>query len=51
MPKINLLPDNKILDAEDGDLILDTTLKNDIAHAHACGGEGKCNPASGGESK
>ena len=42
MQKINLLPDNKILDAEDGDLILDTTLKNDITHAHACGGEGKC---------
>ena len=42
MPKITLLPDNQVLTAEVGDLILDTTLKNDIAHAHACGGEGKC---------
>ena len=42
MPKITLLPDNQVLTAEVGDLILDTTLKNDITHAHACGGEGKC---------
>ena len=42
MPKINLLPDNKVLNAEVGDLILDITLENNINHAHACGGEGKC---------
>ena len=42
MPKLTILPDNKTLEAQDGDLILDTTLDNNIAHAHACGGEGKC---------
>ena len=42
MPKITILPDNKVLDANNDDLLLDISLTNDIAHAHACGGEGKC---------
>jgi len=42
MPKINLLPDNQVLTAEVGDHILDITLENNVSHAHACGGEGKC---------
>ena len=47
MPKLTILPDNKTLEAQDGDLILNTTLDNNIAHAHACGGEGKCTTCDG----
>ena len=33
MPKITILPDNKVLDANNGDLLLDISLTNDIARS------------------
>ncbi|MBT4369319.1 MAG: adenylate/guanylate cyclase domain-containing protein, partial [Candidatus Marinimicrobia bacterium] len=42
MPKLTLLPDNKVIEVENDKLILEATLDENISHAHACGGEGKC---------
>ena len=42
MPKINFLPDKKVLEVENGETILQTAIRNNIPHVNACGGEGKC---------
>ena len=42
MPKIDFLPDNKSLEIEPGETILQTAARNGIPHVNACGGEGKC---------
>ena len=35
MPKLTLLPDNKVIEVENDKLILEATLDENIAHAHA----------------
>jgi len=42
MPKLTLLPGNKIIEVENETLILEATLEKNVSHAHAYGGEGKC---------
>jgi adenylate cyclase len=42
MPNVSYLPDNRIIEAATGDTILQTSLKNNIAHTHVCGGNARC---------
>jgi adenylate cyclase len=42
MPRICYLPDDTIVDVEEGDLILDTSLQAGIPHLHVCGGAARC---------
>jgi adenylate cyclase len=42
MPRICYLPDDTIVDVEEGDLILDTSLQAGIPHTHVCGGAARC---------
>ena len=42
MPKLTLLSGNKIIEVENDTLILEATLEENVSHAHAYGGEGKC---------
>ncbi len=42
MPKLLCLPDNKTVEIEDGESVLEATLRAGIDHAHACGGVAKC---------
>ncbi len=42
MPTIRCLPDNRAVEIDAGETILDATLRANIAHAHACGGQAKC---------
>lgn len=42
MPKLTILPDNKIVNVEEDTLILQASLDENIPHAHACGAMGVC---------
>ena len=42
MMKITCLPDRKEVDVGDGETILEATLRANLAHAHACGGQARC---------
>ncbi len=42
MPRICYLPDDTIVDVEEGDLILDTSIQSGIPHTHVCGGAARC---------
>ena len=42
MPKLTLLPGNKIIEVENDTLILEATLEENVSHAHAHGRKGKC---------
>ena len=42
MPNIHFLPDDKSFECPENVTILKNTRENNIAHANACGGEGKC---------
>ncbi len=42
MPKVTFLPLNQMVDAREGDTILETALANDIPLHHACGGYCAC---------
>ncbi len=42
MTRITCLPDRKEVNVRDGDTILGATLRANIAHAHACGGQARC---------
>ncbi len=42
MSKLTLLPGNKIIEVENDTLILEAALEENVSHAHAYGGEGKC---------
>ena len=42
MMKITCLPDRKEIDVRDGETILEATLRANLAHAHACGGQARC---------
>ncbi len=42
MAKIEILPDNKVFDVDEDKTLLENALQNNIPHANACGGHGKC---------
>ena len=42
MPKVHYMPDNRIITANVGDTILQTSLQNNIPHTHVCGGNARC---------
>lgn len=42
MASIKILPDNKQIEIVDGETILEASLREGIAHAHACGGNAAC---------
>ncbi|MDE2310079.1 MAG: adenylate/guanylate cyclase domain-containing protein [Betaproteobacteria bacterium] len=42
MPTITYLPDNKSVEAEAGETILQTSLRLGIPHTHVCGGNARC---------
>lgn len=42
MPSITYLPDNKRVESEGGESLLQTSLRLGIPHAHACGGNARC---------
>ncbi|MDC0254676.1 Rieske 2Fe-2S domain-containing protein [Bacteriovoracales bacterium] len=42
MPKIEILPDNKSFDIDGDKSLLEGSLKNEVPHVNACGGNGKC---------
>ena len=42
MPKIDCLPDKTQLSIEDGETILEASLRAGVPHAHACGGRAHC---------
>ena len=42
MPTIHSLPDDRHIEAADGETILTASLRADIPHAHACGGMARC---------
>lgn len=42
MPTITYLPDNKSVAAEQGETILQTSLRHGIPHTHVCGGNARC---------
>lgn len=42
MPAITYLPDNKSVEAEAGETILQTSLRVGIPHTHVCGGNARC---------
>lgn len=42
MYKLTYFPDTREVEAQPGDTILQTSLKNDIPHTHVCGGNARC---------
>ncbi len=42
MPELSYLPDQKRVECRDGDTILQSSLRAQIPHAHACGGNARC---------
>ena len=42
MPTIHSLPDDRDIEVADGETILAASLRADIPHAHACGGQARC---------
>src|SRR5574340_186223 len=42
LPTITYLPDNKSVAAEQGETILETSLRHGIPHTHVCGGNARC---------
>lgn len=42
MPEIYYLPDEQLVEVEEGETILDTSLRNGIPHTHVCGGGARC---------
>jgi adenylate cyclase len=42
MPIIRFLPDNKVIEVEDGETVLSAALRAGIAHVHACGRIARC---------
>lgn len=42
MPRIHYVIQNKVIDAEPDETILQASLRAAIAHAHACGGQARC---------
>ncbi len=42
MPTITYMPDNKSVEAKEGETILQTSLRLGIPHTHVCGGNGRC---------
>ncbi|HEY2345680.1 MAG TPA: adenylate/guanylate cyclase domain-containing protein [Xanthomonadaceae bacterium] len=42
MPIIRFLPDNKLIEVEDGETVLAAALRAGIAHVHACGRVARC---------
>ena len=42
MTKIQVKPDNLVLEIAEHETILTASLRNDIPHLHACGGIGRC---------
>ena len=42
MTKIQVQPDNLVLEIAEHETILTASLRNDIPHLHACGGIGRC---------
>ena len=42
MTKIEVKPDNLVLEIAEHETILTASLRNDIPHLHACGGIGRC---------
>lgn len=42
MAEIHFLPDEKKIDARADETVLQTSLRGEMAHAHACGGQAQC---------
>lgn len=42
MPSIYFLPDDRRIDVEEGESILQASLRGGIAHTHVCGGKARC---------
>jgi len=42
LPTITYLPDNKSVESEEGETILQTSLRLEIPHTHVCGGNARC---------
>jgi len=42
MPQIHYLPDDRAIEIDDDDLILEASLRAGIPHTHACGGSARC---------
>ncbi|NJK77159.1 MAG: adenylate/guanylate cyclase domain-containing protein [Microcoleus sp. SU_5_6] len=42
MPHIHYLPDDRAIEIEDDDIILEASLRSGIPHTHVCGGSARC---------
>jgi len=42
MPHIHYLPDDRAIEVDDDEIILETSLRVGIPHTHACGGSARC---------
>ncbi len=42
MPQIHYLPDDRTIEIDDNDIILEASLRAGIPHTHACGGSARC---------
>jgi adenylate cyclase len=42
MPQIHYLPDDRTIEIDDDDIILEASLRADIPHTHICGGSARC---------
>ena len=42
MPQIHYLPDDRTIEIDDDDIILEASLRAGIPHTHICGGSGRC---------
>jgi adenylate cyclase len=42
MPHIHYLPDDRAIEVDDDDIILEASLRAGIPHTHACGGSARC---------
>ncbi|MCC3409845.1 MAG: adenylate/guanylate cyclase domain-containing protein [Microcoleus sp. PH2017_10_PVI_O_A] len=42
MPEIHYLPDDRTIEIDDDDIILESSLRAGIPHTHACGGSARC---------
>jgi adenylate cyclase len=42
MPEIHYLPDDRAIEIDDDDIILEASLRAGIPHTHACGGSARC---------
>lgn len=42
MPQVRYMPDHRAVDASDEETLLQTSLREAIPHAHACGGHARC---------